>query len=190
MRKIYIDARDFQHDIWTLAAKVADDAAFAPDVIVSLWRGGAAVGIGIQEFLAAKGRKTTNIPLVCKSYAGIGESTGKAVFTGLECVLDEIAAVGGRLGRRARVLVADDIFDTGATARDVRETLGGVCDMRLAAVYVKSGVAAVAKEPEYHVKRLAEWTVFPHEIEGLAQCEIREKSEMLARLMGVLEEGA
>ena len=52
--KAYLDPKEYLHDIWRLARQVYD-SDWRPDVLLALWRGGAAVGAAVHEFLKVKG---------------------------------------------------------------------------------------------------------------------------------------
>ena len=76
--------------------------------------------------------------------------------------------------------------DTGRTAASVHERLAALgCDMRMACVYWKPEKNVTQYKPDFHVRTLDRWIVFPHEIEGLTPEEIAEKDEVLAALMKI-----
>jgi hypoxanthine phosphoribosyltransferase len=83
------------------------------------------------------------------------------------------------------VLVVDDVFDTGRTAAAVRKKLTAQqCEAKIACVYWKPSKNVTDDEPDFHVRKLDEWIVFPHEIEGLTPEEIAEKDPVLAEIFG------
>ena len=86
-----------------------------------------------------------------------------------------------------KVLVVDDVFDTGRTAAAVHERLAALgCDMRMACVYWKPEKNKTNLKPDYYVKNVGnDWIVFPHEIEGLTPAEREEKDPVLAALMKI-----
>lgn len=175
--KNYLDAAGYLRDAWRLAAAVRA-GGWRPDALLALWRGGAAPAVAVHEFLAAAGWPMVHYPLKCASYTGIGESSGKVVF-------DDGAGVLPRFTRGMRVLVVDDVFDTGLT---VAATLSRLADQgveaRSACVYWKSANNRTALKPDYYVRDPGgEWLVFPHEIAGLSHSEIAVKDPLLARLL-------
>ncbi len=176
-KKKYLSANEFLHDSWRLAAGVKA-SGWKPDILIALWRGGAAVGVSLHEFFKSSGWNVQHIPLKCASYTGIGENAGDVVFT----LGDEIF---GLLRRGDRVLVVDDVFDTGKTAKAVKARIDAAgAEMRMACVYWKPGKNRTDLRPDYFVKDVGDdWIVFPHEIEGLAPEELREKDPVLADLM-------
>ena len=89
--------------------------------------------------------------------------------------------------RGRTVLVVDDVFDTGKTAKAVHTRMDakGV-DMRLACVYWKPEKNRTDIVPDYYVRDVGnDWIVFPHEIEGLTNEEIRRKNAALADLLKI-----
>lgn len=175
-QKIYLNAQDHLRDMWRLARQVLD-ANWKPDVLIALWRGGAEAGVVIHEFLKANGLSVRHMPIKCSSYTGIGTSSTNVKFEHAESVL-------AALKPGTKVLVVDDVFDTGRTAAAVHERLEKLgCDMKMACVYWKPEKNVTPYKPDFFVNKLDKWIVFPHEIEGLTPEEIREKDPILAELM-------
>ena len=176
-KKKYLSANDFLHDSWRLAALVKG-SGWKPDLLIALWRGGAAVGVSMHEFFKASGWNIQHIPLKCASYTGIGENAGEVIFT-----LGE--EIFGMLRPGDKVLVIDDVFDTGKTAKAVKARIDATgAEMRMACVYWKPQKNITSLTPDYYVKDVGlDWLVFPHEIEGLTQEEIRTKDPVLADLL-------
>lgn len=175
--KRYLSADAYLEDTWRLAAAVRA-GGWRPDVLIALWRGGAPVGVALHEFLRVTGWPLRHVPLKCASYTGIGENAGEVVFTHGDCVF-------GQLRAGERVLVVDDVFDTGRTAQAVKARLDAVgAEMRLACVYWKPEKNTTALRPDYFARDAGtEWIVFPHEIEGLSAAERAEKDPVLAALI-------
>ena len=53
MNKVFITSADLLQDSFRLASKVYKDG-FRPQFIVGIWRGGAPIGIAVQEFFEFK----------------------------------------------------------------------------------------------------------------------------------------
>lgn len=175
--KTYIGADSYLHDMWRLAAKV-HASGWKPDVMIALWRGGAPVGVAVHEFFAACGWKPRHTAIKCTSYTGIGENAGQVKMEYADEALSSI-----RPGEK--VLVVDDVFDTGKTALAIKKLMDarGI-EMRLATVYFKPSKNTTDIEPDYFVKETGgQWIVFPHEICGLSRAEIEEKDGLLAQLL-------
>ena len=176
--KHYLSADEYLRDSWRLAASVRK-SGWKPDILIALWRGGAAVGVSLHEYFKVSGWDIRHIPLKCASYSGIGENAGEVVFT-----LGE--EIFGMLRPGDKVLVVDDVFDAGKTAKAVSERIANTgAQMRLACVYWKPEKNKTDLKPDYFVKDVGlEWIVFPHEIEGLTNEEIAVKDPLLASLLG------
>lgn len=175
-RKIYLNARDYLRDIWRLARQILD-SGWQPDVLIALWRGGAEVGVAIHEFLTAKGLPLRHMPVKCSSYTGIGTSHATVSFEHADSVITALAP-------GTKVLVADDVFDTGRTAAAVRTRLTAAgCEMRMACVYWKPDKNVTDGRPDFYIHTCNNWIVFPHEIEDLTPDEIATKDPLLAELL-------
>ena len=175
--KHYLSADEYLRDTWRLAAEVRR-SGWKPDVLIALWRGGAPVGVAVHEFFKVTGWPIQHIPLKCASYTGIGANEGKVVFTHGDIVF-------GMLRKGDKVLVVDDVFDTGKTAAAVKAELEakGV-EMKMACVYWKPQKNITDMKPDFFVKDVGlDWIVFPHEIEGLTKEEIAVKDPVLAGLI-------
>jgi len=175
-KKVYLDAQEFLRDTWRLARMVYD-SPWQPEVLLALWRGGAEPGVAIHEYFKARGRNLAHMPVKCYSYTGIGKSNAEVKFEHAESVM-------AALKPGMKVLVVDDVFDTGRTAAAVHTRLAEIgCDMKMACVYWKPEKNLTDYLPDFHVTTLDKWIVFPHEIEGLTPEEIQEKDPVLAQLM-------
>ena len=177
MEKTYLSADQFMRDAWRLAAAVRR-SGWKPDLLVALWRGGATVGVSVHEFFKVSGWDVQHIPLKCASYTGIGANAGDVVFTFGEDVF-------GLMRTGQRVLIVDDVFDTGKTAKAVKARIDATgADMRMACVYWKPAKNRTDLKPDYYVRDVGnDWIVFPHEIEGLSPDEIRRKDPLLTELL-------
>ena len=176
--KHYLSADDFLRDVWRLAAAIRK-SEWKPDFLIALWRGGTPPGIAIHEFLKVSGwNDVRHLPLKCSSYTGIGENAGEVRFFCAEPVF-------GMLRKGDKVLIVDDVFDTGKTAAAVKAKLDALgVEMKMACVYWKPQKNLTSLKPDYFTKDVGlEWIVFPHEIEDLTKEEIREKDPLLAELL-------
>lgn len=174
--KVYLDIREYWRDSWRLARQVLD-SGWTPEVMLALWRGGAVPGVAVHEFLKVKGVTVRHRPVVCASYTGIGTQADEIVFEGADDVWETL-----RPGQR--VLVVDDVFDTGRTAEAVRARLAAcACDAKVACVYWKPSNNKTTGIPDFYTRILEEWIVFPHEIDGLAAEEVAVKDPVLAALL-------
>ena len=177
MDKIFISANELLDNSYRLALKVLEDG-FKPDYIIGIWRGGAPVGIAVQELLAYKGIETDHISIRTSSYTAIEEQSDDVRVHGLHYIIENVNA-GDSL------LIVDDTFDTG---RSVGAVIDAIKDLsranapgtiRVATVYYKPTKRKVDFEPDYYVQITDKWLVFPHELQGLSKAEI-ERHKPLA----------
>lgn len=129
-----------------LATTIADDG-FVPDLVLSIARGGLLVGGALSYALGVKGSYLVNIEF----------------YTGMDRRLDEPIVLPPRLDvteiSDARVLVADDVADTGYTLEKVRELVGErVADVRTAVLYQKPRSTV---DCDYVWRRTDRWIEFP-----------------------------
>ena len=136
------------------------------------------MAIAVHEFFKVTGWDIQHIPLKCSSYTGIGENDGDVVFLHGDMVF-------GMFRRGDKVLVVDDVFDTGKTAAAVKGKMDSIgVDMRMACTYWKPDKNLTEMKPDYFVRDLCGmWIVFPHEIAGLSPEEIIFKDSELASLL-------
>jgi uncharacterized protein len=120
---------------------------FAPDVVVAIARGGLTVAGALAYALDVKNCGAMNVEF----YIGIGERLDVPVV--IPPTLDLVDVAG------LRVLIADDVADTGHTLRLVREVLAQhVAEARTAVLYRKPGTVV---EPHYSWRETDRWIDFP-----------------------------
>ena len=177
MKKTYLQASDYQRDIWRLAA-IVRSGGWRPDFLVGLWRGGSPVAISVHEFLKVTGWSVRHLPLKSRSYDGIESNAGEVEFL----FGDEVF---GLFKAGDKVLFVDDVFDTGKTAAAVAARMSETgAEHRLACVYWKPEKNRTSLKPDYFVRDVGgDWIVFPHEIEGLSPDEVGEKDQLLSNLI-------
>lgn len=174
--KTYVSANDYLRDSWRLARKILD-SGWRPDDLIALWRGGAPVGIAVHEFLHYHGLRPLHRVLKCQSYTGIETRAQRVVFENAEEVFASVV-------RGSRVLVVDDVLDSGNTARAMLGRLAPLgADARLATVYWKPNPAQAGLRPDYYVREISDWIVFPHELDGLTPEEAGRKDPVLSELL-------
>lgn len=173
MEKRFLSADGYQRDCWRLSS-VVRASRWKPDAVLALWRGGASAGVALHEFFKATGWDVRHYPLKCESYSGIGENSGEVKFS-LGAEMLKLFSPG------EKVLVVDDVFDTGRTAKAVVDLLSSVgVEPKVACVYWKREKSTVDIVPDYFSADVSgEWIVFPHEIDGLSAEEIKCKDAVL-----------
>ena len=177
MEKRYLDAAELLRDSWELARRV-HASGWYPTHLAGLWRGGAPVAVAVHEWLAFHGVVADHCAIRTRSYTAIGEQAAKVAVDGLEPL---VAA----LQTESRLLLVDDIFDSGRSLAAVVEALRERCgesmprEVRTATVYYHPGHRVGPHGPTYHVHETDCWLVFPHELLGLDRAEIvRYKPEV------------
>jgi uncharacterized protein len=129
-----------------LAQAVADDG-YRADVVVAVARGGLTVAGALAYALGVKNCGAMNVEF----YTGVDQRLDVPVV--LPPTLDLVDVAG------LRILVADDVADTGHTLRLVREVLAQhVAEARTAVLYRKPR-SVVA--PDYAWKETDRWIDFP-----------------------------
>ena len=129
-----------------LAKQVADDG-YRPDMILAIARGGLFVAGSLGYALGVKNLYVMNV----EYYTGVNERLDVPVM--LPPYVDFVDT------NPARILVADDVADTGHTLEYVRSFCEGkVAEVRTAVVYEKS--QSVVK-CDYVWKRTDAWIDFP-----------------------------
>lgn len=146
-------------------ARAIYDSGYRPDVLLVLWRGGAPVGMVLHEYLVYKGLAVRDLILKIDSYTGVATRT--------EPRAEAVGAILSRISDGEKVLVVDDIYDTGGTIRKLRELFGARhVDLKVATLYLKKGSPVC---PDFFFREVSSWIVFPHELCGLSDAEIRQK---------------
>ena len=88
--KTYLSANQLLNDSFQLGTKIIN-SGFKPTFIVGIWRGGAPVGIAVQEILAYAGIQTDNIAIRTSSYKqGIDQQKGHVEVYGLSYLVKRL----------------------------------------------------------------------------------------------------
>jgi hypoxanthine phosphoribosyltransferase len=185
LNKTYIDSQQLLDDAYSLALRVLD-SAFRPDYIVGVWRGGAPVGIAIQELLSYCGIDTDHIAIRTSLYTGIGTTAATVKVHGLHYLVDN-------LRRDDKVLIVDDVFDTGRSIAQVMADLkarcgAGIGEIRIATPYYKPANNKTDRTPDFYLHETADWLVFPHELNGLSVDEILKNKPGISAIRHKLEQ--
>lgn len=179
--KLYLTADGLLADSFRLGAAVLD-SGFAPTHLVGIWRGGAPVGIAVQELLAYHGVDCDHIAVRTSSYTGIDQQDPDVRVYALGYLVDT-------LGPDDRLLVIDDVFDSGRSIRAFLRELAARCrhnmprEVRIATVYYKPARNLTDLAPDFFVHQTDAWLVFPHEINGLTIDEIRRNKPEAAIIL-------
>ncbi|MBE9540443.1 MAG: hypoxanthine phosphoribosyltransferase [Proteobacteria bacterium] len=184
MDKVYISAQQLLKDSFSLAIQIFE-SGYQPDYIVGVWRGGAPVGIAVQELLLLLGVKSDHIAIRTSSYTGIGQRSRTVKVHGLAYIAEKIST--GEC-----ILLVDDVYDTGLSLKQVIADIETLCvdsrpEIRIATPWFKPGNNQTNRSPDYHIHESEHWLVFPHELAGLSLEEIRRHKPELAEHINSLE---
>ena len=129
-----------------LTAQIAADG-YAPDIVLGIARGGLLVGGALSYALDVKNTFTMNVEF----YTGIDERLEMPMILPPVPALVDFA--------ETKVLIADDVADTGATLKLVQEFCEGkVAEVRCAVLYEKPRSTVKC---EYVWRRTDSWITFP-----------------------------
>ena len=170
LAKTFISANDLLKDSIALAMQILR-SGFRPSHIVGVWRGGAPVGIAVQEVLEYHGLQTDHIAIRTSSYYGIDKQAALVKVYALDYLVDTLRPEN-------TVLLVDDVFDSGRSIEAILAELARRCrnnlaqDIRVATAYYKPLRNKTQLKPDYFVHETDQWLVFPHELKGLTREEI------------------
>jgi hypoxanthine phosphoribosyltransferase len=153
---------DFGAATRELAQRIADDG-YEPDLVLSIARGGLLVGAALGYALDVKNTWTMNVEF----YTGVDERLDVPMILPPVPELVDLES--------ARMLIADDVADTGETLRLVKDFCAGkVTEVRCAVLYEKP--PSVVK-CEYVWRRTDLWIDFPWS----AQAPVESRSRSAVR---------
>jgi hypoxanthine phosphoribosyltransferase len=186
--KLFITPDQLRADSYLLAEKVIE-SKFRPDFMVALWRGGSTIGICIHELLKYVGIPTDHIAIRTSRFTGVAKAEEEVTVHNLGYLLE-------RFNKDSKVLLVDDVFDSGlsilAVLNSLKEKLGEdvPADIRVATVFYKPDNNRTSIFPNYYIHSTTEWIVFPHELESLTLHEIQstmgeEISQIIQRSVNI-----
>ena len=105
MEKLFIESNQLLRDSFKIALNVYE-SGFRPNYIVGVWRGGAPIGIAVQELLDVMGVKSDHIAIRTSSYESIGKQSKEVQVHGLNYVIKKVESEDS-------LLIVDDVHDTG-----------------------------------------------------------------------------
>lgn len=184
MNKRYLDAQTLLEDSFRLAAEIVA-SGFRPTFMIAVWRGGAPIGAAVQEFLSFAGIETDHIAIRTSSYQSIDQRSREVAVYGLGYLIKN-------LRYEDRLLIVDDVFDTGHTIEAIVDQLRDKlrlnmpADTRIAVPYYKPTRNQTDLVPDYFLHETAEWLKYPHSLEGLSKAEIAEHRPEIYAVIGDL----
>ncbi len=128
-------------------AQTIKNSGYEPDIVLSIARGGLLIGGALGYALGIKNTFTISVEF----YTGVNERLAIPVV--LPPVPNKIDLTG------LKVLVADDVADTGETLKLVREFCGEyIAEVRSAVLYEKPHSV---EKPDYAWRTTDKWIEFP-----------------------------
>ena len=178
MEKKFISAQELLEISTELGIQIYK-SGYKPNFIVGVWRGGAPIGICVQEILDFLNIKTDHIAIRTSSYHAIGQQH-KVRVHGLGYIEKKVNA-------EDKLLIIDDVYDTGRSIEQVIKDLHLSCrkntpEIKVATTYFKPLHNKTNREPDFYVHTTDRWLVFPHELKGLNQQEISQHRPEIALL--------
>jgi len=181
VEKFYISPQSLLDDSFRLGAEIVN-SGFEPSFIIALWRGGAPIGIAVQEYLVQNGIETNHIAVRTSSYTGIDSQAREVAIYGLNYLVKKIT-------HEDRLLIVDDVFDTGHTIEALIDHLRNKArrntpeDIRVAVPYYKPSRNLTNRVPDYFLHETEQWLKFPHSLEGLTESEVRAHRPSLFEIL-------
>ena len=180
MEKHFIQADQLLKDSYNLAWKIFE-SGFKPNYIIGVWRGGAPIGIAVQEFLDFLGIPSDHIAIRTSYYSGIDSRKDVVQVYGLNYVIRKLESEDS-------LLIVDDVYDTGKSINKVISDLKTACkkntpEIRIATPYFKPEKNKTDRVPDYYIHQTDQWLVFPHELQGLSMDEIKKNKPELESLV-------
>ncbi|MBF0278107.1 MAG: hypoxanthine phosphoribosyltransferase [SAR324 cluster bacterium] len=184
MPKTFISAQQLLDDSFKLGLNIYE-SGYRPNYIIGVWRGGAPVGIAVQELLDFLGVESDHIAIRTSSYNRSGERQKFVRVHGLNYIVTRINADDS-------LLIVDDVYDTGLSINQVIEDLKDKCrkntpEIRIATPYYKPGSNKTDYVPDFYIHETEEWLVFPHELHSLSLEEILNQKPGISTIKNQLE---
>lgn len=187
MSKQYLGADSLTLDSFQLGRQVLD-SGFQPTWVIGILRGGAPIAITVHEFLEYHYPKTKYYSITTSRYDNDEVDKPKDIVEvhGLEGLVSHV-------GSSDRLLIVDDVFDTGLSLDAVYAELQRQMEdryddnqVRTATIYYKPKRSEVNWVPDYYVHEVDTadtWLNFPHELGGLTLDEVRQKDPRVYDLL-------
>lgn len=174
---LYIDEESLLNDSFRLAVNIYE-SGFKPDFIVAIWRGGATVGIYVQECLQALGLQTDHIA-IRTSYQGM--ENYQATMSNPQTIrVHGLQYLYENLNYEHSLLIVDDVFSSGYNIEAVINRLETKSkrnmprDYRIATPFYKPSFNKTKRKPDYFLHEINDWLVLPYELTGLSKDELEK----------------
>ncbi len=103
--KEFISAESLLRDSLALGMQIVR-SGFRPTFLVGVWRGGAPIGIAVQEVLEFHGFHCDHLAVRTSSYTGIDQQNSEVRVHAIDYLVSRLTA-------EDHLLLMDDIFDSG-----------------------------------------------------------------------------
>ncbi len=188
MKKIFLDEATMIEDSFRLGVRIFE-SGFRPTFIVGLWRGGSTVGIYVQECLQTLGVDTDHISLRTSykgqpGYQDMVENPEAIRVHGTQYLAENLNAEDS-------LLIVDDALSSGlnisAVLRRLKKhlKLNMPEQIKIAALWERPAFNKSEIKPDFILHQTDDWLVFPYELKGLSEEEIRQYKPASAELMGL-----
>ena len=180
MDKLFIQSEELLKDSFNLAWQVYE-SGYRPNYIIGVWRGGAPIGIAVQEFLDVLGVPSDHIAIRTSHYKGIDLRDSQVQVYGLNYIIKQVESEDS-------LLIVDDVHDTGISIQKIISDLQTACkkntpEIKVATPYFKPKKNKTDRKPDFYIHETEKWLVFPHELEGLSLQEIIDSKPGLGDLI-------
>ena len=180
MDKLFIQAEELLSDSFKLAWQVYE-SGYRPNYIIGVWRGGAPIGIAVQEFLHVLGVSSDHIAVRTSHYERINLAKNQVQVFGLNYIIKQVESEDS-------LLIVDDVHDTGKSVNQIIEDLNKACKkntpkIKVATPYFKPKKNKMDRKPDFFIHETDKWLVFPHELGGLSLDEIKKSKPALSDLI-------
>ena len=137
MDKLFIKSEDLLSDAFKLAWKVFE-SGYKPNYIIGVWRGGAPIGIAVQELLSVLGIQSDHIAIRTSYYKGIDQTEGEVSVYGLNYVIKNVHSEDS-------LLLVDDVHDTGISIDKIISDLSTACKKNTPEIRVATHTISLIK---------------------------------------------
>ena len=186
---LYIDEESLLNDSFRLAVNIYE-SGFKPDFIVAIWRGGATVGIYVQECLQALGLHTDHIA-IRTSYQGM--ENYQATMSNPQTIrVHGLQYLYENLNYEHSLLIVDDVFSSGYNIEAVINRLQTKSkrnmprDYRIATPFYKPSFNKTKRKPDYFLHEINDWLVLPYELTGLSKDELEKNKSWTLSILDAI----
>ena len=185
MPKLFVNAQSLLNHAMELALQVFE-TGYQPTIILGVWRGGTPIAIAVQEVFEWLRCSTDHYAIRTSSYDAHGKQAKTVKVFGLQQLSD--------MRSTDRVLIIDDTFDTGRSIEAIIEGVinlyGNSCpeEIKIATVFYKPTLNQTGRMPDFYREITEDWIVFPHELLGCDEDDLKMHKDMSETVISKLIE--